>query len=135
MIEVALGHANKPKPKQCLSPLLFWHRGKQKDNEAKTIEVSCFDIPNFQKLTNNDRDMAVLERIDMSSEMNSHNDFKLCFENQLRNSLQAMIRKFPKKFDEFVSLQSDVILSSLYDYAVQDIRSAYEVKIIQTFLN
>jgi hypothetical protein len=43
-----------------------------------------------------------------------------------------MIKKFPKEFYDFASLQSDVILSSLYDYAVQDIRSAYEVKMIQT---
>jgi len=133
VIEVALGHANKQKPKKCLSPLLFWHRCKQEDDEAtKTIEtISFFNIPNFQKLSDNERDMAVLERIDMFNEMASHNDFKLCFENRLRNSLKAMIKKFPNDFDEFASQQSDVLLSSLDSHTFHDIGSVYKVEMIR----
>ncbi len=129
MIEVALGHANKPKPKKCLSPLIFWHRGKQADDEAKTIEtISFFDIQNFRKLSDDERDIAVLKRIEVSNEMISHNDFKLCLDNRLRNSLKAMIKKFPKKFDEFASQQSDILLSSLDCYTFPNIASVYKVE-------
>ncbi len=133
VIEVAQVHANKQKPRKCLSPLIFWHRGKQGDDEAtKTIEtISFFNTQNFQKLSDDERDMEVLKRIEMFNEMTSHNGFKLCLDNRLRNSLKAMIKKFPIEFDDFASQQSDVILSSLDSHTIQDISTAYEVGIIK----
>ncbi len=129
MIEVALGHANKPKPEKCLSPLFFWHRGKQENDEAKTVEtISFFDIQNFQKLSDDERDIAVLKRIEVSNEMISLNDFKLCLDNRLRNSLKAMIMKFPNEFDKFSSQQSEVLLSSLDCYTFPNIASVYKVE-------
>ena len=123
---MALKNANKQKHKECLSPKFLRHLGKQ-EGDTKPVEISFFDIPDFHKLSINQKDTAVLERIDMSNKMSSSNDFKLCLENRLRNSLKAMIKKFPKEFNDFVSLQSDVILSSLDDYTIQDIGSAYQV--------
>jgi hypothetical protein len=128
LIEVALGHANKQKPKQGLSPLCFWHCGDGEEyDDAKPKQMSYFNVTDFQKLSNSEKDKAVLEKIDISNEPISHNDFKLCLENRLRNSLKAMIKKWPKEFDDFATLQSDALLCSVDDYTLHDISTVYKV--------
>ncbi len=134
MIEIALGLTEKQKPKQGLSSLCFWHCGDDEEyDEAKPKQMSYFNVTDFQKLSNSERDIAVLERIDISNEPISHNDFKLCLENRLRSSLKAMIKKCPKEFDDFAKLQSDALLCSIDDHTLQDISTVYKVPYILAY--
>ncbi len=58
-------------------------------------------------------------------------NFKLCFEYRLQNSLRAIITTFPDQLELFARPEkyADVILSSINNNLIQDIGLIYQVNI------